>query len=123
MALRSNCDIDQVVLKLFVINVNSNHCRRGFLSILLFENCMSCSHQSWPGVPDVERNREHEAAWVVVVILNCSFVPHLICSLVIQVAKMRFRPGESATGCDKGKLDTKVFEHVLPATTYLVQHY
>ena len=88
MAPRSGCGLHEVFLKLVEINLNSYHCHRGFLSILLFENSMSCRHQSWPGVPDVERNREHEAAWVVVVILNRSLVPHLIRSLAIQVGKM-----------------------------------
>ena len=88
MALVSSCDFHEVFLKLVVINMNSNHSRRSFLSILLFENCMSCRHQSRSGVPDVERNGEHKAAWVVVVILNRPFVPHLVRSLVIQVGKM-----------------------------------
>ena len=88
MALRTGCDLHEVFLKLVVINMNSDHCRRGFLSILLFENCMSCRHQSRPRVPDVKGNREHKAAWVVVVILNRPFVPHLVRCLVIQVGKM-----------------------------------
>ena len=93
MALRSGCGLHEVFLKLVVINLNSDHCRRGFLSIVLFENSMSCCHQSRPGVPDVKRNREDKAAWVVVVILNRPFVPHLVRSLVIQVGKMPANSG------------------------------
>ena len=88
MALRSSCDLHEVFLKLVVINMHSNHCRGSFLSVLFFENGMSCRHKSRSSVPNVKRNGEDEAAWVVVVILHSPLVPHLISGLVVQISKM-----------------------------------
>ena len=62
--------------------------RGGLLAVVFPEDGVGCGDEGGPGVADIEGNGEDKAVWVVVVVVDGSLVPHLICCLVVQVGKV-----------------------------------
>ena len=72
------------------VNLGANHTSCCSHTVVLFEDCMSCSHLSGPPLPNVEGNGEEKTVDVVwfVVEGNSALVPILVNCIVVKHSKV-----------------------------------
>ena len=68
--------------------MDANNSRGGLLAVVFPEDGVGGGDEGGPGVPDIEGNGEDKAVGVVVVVVDGTLVPHLVCRLVVQIGKV-----------------------------------
>ena len=73
---------------MLIINLDTDNSCGSLLGALPLEDGVSCGHNCWTLVPNVERNGEDKGFRVVVVIIDGPLVPDFVRSLVVYLTEV-----------------------------------